>query len=91
MGEDWVRFVEHLANRLRQNGIDAWGAWELKDGDKLVERIFEHGLGEADAVIVVLSPASVAEPWVRKEVDVAGVRQIEDLVRLIPVVQRQLP
>lgn len=35
-------------------------------GDSLVDKIFEEGLKEAQAVIVVLSRISVEKPWVRE-------------------------
>ncbi len=57
---DKERFVLRFAERLRSVGVDAWGdKWELLLGDSLVEKIFEEGLKEAAAVIVVLSQVSV--------------------------------
>ncbi len=54
--EDKERFVVEFARRLRENGVDAWlDQWEMKPGDSLVDKIFEEGLKEARAVIVVLS------------------------------------
>ena len=62
--EDKDRFVVEFARRLRENGVDAWlDQWEMKPGDSLVDKIFEEGLKEARAVIVVLSKVSVQKPW----------------------------
>lgn len=81
------RFALGFASRLRANGIDAWfDQWELGPGDKLVDRIFEQGIGQAKAFIVILSKHSIDRPWVRAELDVAVVRQIESATKLIPIV-----
>jgi hypothetical protein len=81
-------FVDHLAARLRQDhGIDAWvDGWEMLPGDSLVDKIFDKGIAEADAIILVLSSASVVKPWVREEINSSFVRKVEERIRLIPVV-----
>ena len=85
--EDKQRFVLGLASRLRAVGIDAWlDNWELAPGDSLIARIFEEGIGTAQAFIIVLSRFSIDKPWVRRELDVAAVRNIEAGCRLIPIV-----
>ena len=80
-------FVEKLATHLCQDhGIDVWvDDWEMLPGDSLVNKVFSEGIGEADSIIVVLSSASVAKPWVREEIDSSFVRKVQDQVRLIPV------
>ncbi|HWF46503.1 MAG TPA: toll/interleukin-1 receptor domain-containing protein, partial [Bryobacteraceae bacterium] len=84
--EDKDRFVESFAERLVSKGIDAWlDKWEMRPGDKLVDKIFNSGLGPSDAIIVVLSVFSVQKPWVLKELNTAVVKNIEDKTRLIPV------
>lgn len=85
--EDKVRFVNRFAIRLRENGIDAWlDKWEMLPGDSLVDKIFEEGLKDAQAVIVVLSRLSVEKPWVREELNAAVVKRINTGSKLIPVV-----
>jgi TIR domain len=85
--EDKKRFVLGFATKLREAGLDAWvDIWEIAPGDSVVRRIFEEGLGKADAVIIVLSAFSADKPWVRAELDVAKVRQIEERTRIIPIV-----
>lgn len=85
--EDKLGFVMPFAERLRTNGIDAWvDKWEIKVGDSLVKKIFEEGIGAAQAVIVVLSKHSVNKPWVREELDLAVVNKISEGTRIIPVV-----
>lgn len=85
--EDKVRFVVPFAERLRANGVDAWlDRWEMLPGDSLVDKIFEEGLRNAAAVVVVLSAHSVAKPWVREELNAAFVAKVNSGSRLIPVV-----
>lgn len=85
--EDKDRFVNNFALRLREKGIDAWlDKWEMLPGDSLVDKIFEEGLKEADAVIIVLSSSSVEKPWVKEELNSSVVARIERGTRLIPVV-----
>ncbi|PLT18881.1 toll/interleukin-1 receptor domain-containing protein [Ralstonia mannitolilytica] len=85
--EDKARFVIPFASALRAQGIDAWvDRWEMLPGDSLVDKIFEEGLKEAAAVIVVLSSASVRKPWVREELNSAVVARIQKGTKIIPVV-----
>jgi hypothetical protein len=87
--EDTGRFVVRFATKLRSRGVDAWvDQWEMQAGDSLVQRIFDHGIAEADAFIVVLSHVSVVKPWVREELDAGVVQRINSggQKRLIPVV-----
>lgn len=85
--EDKLGFVMQFSERLRSSGIDAWvDKWEIKVGDSLVKKIFEEGLGAAQAVIVVLSKYSVNKPWVREELDLAVVNKISEGTRIIPVI-----
>ena len=57
--EDKERFVLDFAPRLREQGIDAWvDRWEILPGDSFVDKIFEEGLKNASAVIVVISKRS---------------------------------
>lgn len=87
--EDKDRFVLPFATALLAGGVDAWvDQWEMGPGDSLVQRIFEEGIAQADAFIVVLSPISVAKPWVREELDAGVVRRITTgrATRLIPIV-----
>jgi len=85
--EDKERFVIPFATALRARGLDAWiDRWEMLPGDSLVDKIFEEGLKEAAAVLIVLSHASVTKPWVREELNAAVVGRIEKGTKLIPIV-----
>lgn len=87
--EDKERFVEPFATALREKGIDAWvDKWEIRAGDSLVHRIFDEGIPQADAIVVVLSHVSVGKPWVTEELHASVVRRIttERKTKLIPIV-----
>lgn len=85
--EDKERFVVDFARKLRARGIDAWlDQWEMFIGDSLIDRIFEEGIKDADAIIIVLSNNSVSKPWVREELNVSLVNKIEKGTRVIPIV-----
>jgi hypothetical protein len=85
--EDKERFVIPFATALRAKGIDVWvDRWEMLPGDSLIQKIFEEGIKEASAVIVVLSAISVRKPWVREEIDTAAVNRINNGSKLIPIV-----
>lgn len=83
---DKERFVEPFAERLRANGVDAWlDKWELKLGDDLPRQIFEHGIGETQAVIVVLSPVYIGRQWPQEELSASVVQRLERKLKIIPV------
>jgi len=84
--EDKKRFVTAFAKRLRENGIEAWlDEWEIQPGDSLVDKIFEHGIKNADVFIVILSHNSVEKPWVKEELDSGIVQKINNSCRIIPI------
>lgn len=85
--EDKERFVNGFAEKLRQNGVNAWfDTWEMLPSDSLVDKIFEEGLKGTDAVVVVLSQASIRKPWVREELNASVIKRIDTGIKLIPVV-----
>jgi len=85
--EDKERFVLGFARKLREKGIDAWlDQWEIKPGDSLVNKIFEEGIKNADAFIVVLSTISVSKKWVKEELNTGIVNRIDASCRLIPII-----
>lgn len=71
-------FVDRLAMELHNKDLRIWyDKWEIKVGDSIVDRINE-GLGAADHLVIVLSQASVASPWVREELNAATIRRIKE-------------
>lgn len=85
--EDKDRFVLNFATQLRSHGVDAWlDKWEMFPGDSLVDKIFEEGLKEADAIIIVLSHNSVEKPWVIEELNAGMMKRISKGTKIIPIV-----
>lgn len=85
--EDKERFVLNFAKKLRDKGIDAWlDKWEMLPGDSLVEKIFEGGIKNANAIIVILSSISVSKPWVKEELNVSFANHVNKVSKLIPVI-----
>ena len=85
--EDKDRFVIAFATDLRRLGIEVWlDTWEIRPGDPLVERIFDDGIRNSDAMIAVVSRHSVNKPWVKEELSAGVVRKIRDGIRLIPII-----
>ena len=85
--EDKDRFVMHFATKLKNAGIDAWlDKWEMLEGDGLVDKIFEEGLKEAEAVIFVISQFSSKKKWVNEEINESFVNGIIKGTKIIPVI-----
>ena len=60
-------FVIKLVDDLYKLGNQPWlDEWEIKVGDCIVTKV-EHGITEADYVVVVLSRNSVVSNWVERE------------------------
>lgn len=84
--EDKARFVVPFATALRNKGIEAWlDQWEILPGDSLVEKLFEEGLKNAAAVVIVISKYSVNKPWVREELNKAIVDKVAKKTKIIPI------
>ena len=64
--------AEQIAKSLRQSGIDVWfDKWEILPGDSLIQKIFEEGLSDTNAFIVLLTENSIQSRWVQQELDAA--------------------
>ena len=73
------RALVHAGLRVWEpNGVQPGDNWALKAGE---------ALAEADAVVVLLSPDSVASEWVRREIEFA-ISSPRFKHRLIPVLVR---
>ena len=85
--EDKDRFVLAFSTKLRSKGVDAWlDKWEMFPGDSLVDKIFEEGIKNADAFVIILSKNSVNKPWVREEMNAGFVKKLSAKTKIIPVV-----
>lgn len=72
------RFAERLARQLVAQNVHVWiDRWELRVGDSLIDRI-EQAVDGASALLVVLSNASVASEWCRKELKSGLLRELEE-------------
>ena len=71
-------FVEKLAAHLVKNRAHVWiDRWELKVGDSLIEKV-QSAIKTASGLIVVLSRASVASEWCKKELNAGLMRELEE-------------
>jgi len=84
--EDKERFVEPLAQALKEAGLKVWyDRFELKLGDSLREKI-DQGLTNSRYGVVVLSEAFLAKKWPKTELDALVTRQnAEGKKVLLPV------
>ena len=77
-----------LALRLAADlGTDAdvWVAPEsIAPGESWISSV-ERGLGASDVFLALLSTASLASPWVLKEIQAAMELEIQNRLRLVPV------
>jgi hypothetical protein len=82
--------ARELAARLHAAGIDAWNATtEALPGANLSAEL-GRALDQADALIVLVSPAAMRSTTVRHEIQFAlGQEKFQD--RLIPVMVKQTP
>lgn len=71
-------FVDRLAAELALQRRHVWvDRWELKIGSSLIQKV-QDALGNASGIIVVLSRASVASEWCRKELSSGLLRELEE-------------
>jgi len=79
-------FVRRLASDLENHGIRCWlDEAEIKVGESLIEKI-RQGLDDVEYVAAVLSPSSIASPWVQRELDVAMNQEILGRrVKVLPI------
>ncbi len=82
-------FVKQLARDLENHGVKYWlDDAEINVGDSLIEKI-RNGLDEVDYVAVILSPNSIASPWVQREMDVAMNQEIRGKrIKVLPIMYR---
>lgn len=85
-------FVDELASYLDTRELSLWyDKREIRIGDSIVERVGE-GLTTATHLVVVLSSASVAKPWVQKELSSALMSQLKDRsIVVAPVLRETCP
>ncbi len=79
-------FVDKLAVQLVGEKVHVWlDRWELHVGDSLINKV-QEAISGASALLVILSNASVASEWCRKELNSALIRELEEKrVVILPI------
>lgn len=79
-------FVDLLAMQLVMHKANVWvDRWELKVGDSLLQNI-EKAITESSALLIILSKASIASDWCRRELTAGLTRELsEKKVLVLPV------
>ncbi len=71
-------FATRLAAQLVKHRTHVWiDEWELRVGDSLIDRI-QAAVQSATALLVILSKASVASEWCKKEQSAGLLRELEE-------------
>lgn len=71
-------FVDKLAIQLVRRNVNVWlDRWELSVGDSLIEKV-QDAVDGSSALLVILSKASVASEWCRKELSAGLLRELEE-------------
>jgi len=71
-------FVDKLAIQLVRRNVNVWlDRWELSVGDSLVDRV-QEAVDGASALLVILSQASTASEWCKKELSAGLLRELEE-------------
>jgi hypothetical protein len=80
-------FARKITNDLRLHGHKVWiDESGINIGDPLIEKI-RHALDSIDYVIVILSKASIKSEWMKRELDIAFNREIEEKrILILPIV-----
>jgi hypothetical protein len=77
------KLAERIATALNEQGIDTWWAgWCIAAGDSIRQKI-DEGLSGCTHFIVLLTPRSVAKPWVLQEMDAGLVRKLSSGTKFI--------
>jgi len=84
--EDKANIVEPIYRHLDSRGIRCWyDRDEILWGDSIITKINE-GLRSSQFVTVVISPALLAKPWAKKEMNAALSQEIEqEKTRVLPL------
>src|ERR1700735_2173712 len=77
--------VSRIAVGLREGGVNvALDAWELAYGDSIEDRI-DVDVRSSDVFLIILSKASIASRWLKRELNSALVNEMTDRgITIIP-------
>ena len=78
--------VDLLAAHMVKKNASVWvDTWELNVGDSIIQHV-QDAITESDALLVILSKASVASEWCNKEITSGLLRELEEKrVVVLPV------
>lgn len=79
-------FVDKLATNLVKRNAHIWvDTWELNVGDSILNKV-QQAIQDSSALLVVLSTASVASEWCKKELSAGLMRELDEKrVIVLPV------
>lgn len=79
-------FVDKLASNLIKHDAHVWvDTWELNVGDSILNRV-QEAIQSSSALLIVLSEASVASEWCKKELSAGLMRELDEKrVIVLPV------
>jgi hypothetical protein len=79
-------FVDRLGKELVKRNTHVWiDRWELNVGDSIIGKV-QEAIQRSGALLVVLSKASVASEWCKKELNFGLVRELDEKkVSVLPV------
>src|SRR6266404_6484728 len=79
-------FVNKLASNLVKHDAHVWvDTWELNVGDSILNRV-QEAIRDSSALLIVLSKASVASEWCKKELSAGLMRELDEKrVVVLPV------
>lgn len=80
-------FVDHLAAQMVKRNAQVWvDTWELNVGDSIIQHV-QDAITKSDALLVVLSEASVNSEWCKKELNSGLMRELDEKrVVVLPVI-----
>jgi hypothetical protein len=78
--------VERLAELLKANGLEVWTDSEIPIGEDW-QRAIETAIDEASVILLVMSPSSMASPWLQVEYGMA----LRSGAKIIPLVLGDAP
>lgn len=71
-------FVDKLAMQLVHRNVNVWlDRWELSIGDSIIDRV-QEAVDGASALLVILSKASIASEWCKRELSSGFLRELEE-------------
>jgi predicted nucleotide-binding protein len=78
--------AQKIAKNLKRHGYNVWlDEWKIKVGDSIIDKIGK-GIIESDFLLILLSKKSTASQWVKQELNVAKMKEInKNKVFILPI------